>query len=122
MAQYALRYSPSFKGRNKPTAEALVSSAQSGQASSKVGWEGNFNDMALKTVIRRLLSKYGYLSVEMQNALSGDIEDSQSSRNGLIDENANRQVIDIDTLPVEEVGSKSVEAGEQGNNEEEPNY
>ena len=37
-------------------------------------WEGNFNDMALKTVIRRLLSKYGYLSIKMQSALGHDTE------------------------------------------------
>jgi len=32
--------------------------------SNKVGWMGNFHGMAQKTVIRNLLSKYGYLSVE----------------------------------------------------------
>lgn len=70
MAKYALKYSPSFRGRNKPTLEALIKKAQSGEESSAVGWLGNFNDMALKTVIRRLLGKYGYLSVEMAETMS----------------------------------------------------
>lgn len=76
MANYALRYSPSFKGKNKPQVEDLIKAAQTNQASTKVGWEGNFNDMGLKTVVRRLLSKYGYLSVEMQDAISKDNTDT----------------------------------------------
>lgn len=130
MAQYALRYSPSFKGKNKPSADALIKLAQANQPSTKVGWEGNFNDMALKTVIRRLLSKYGYLSVEMQNALAKDVEDAQMSRNDLIIENANTQAIDIDSTQYEEVDT---ETGEIKNGEDaapanggeaapEPNY
>lgn len=109
MAQYALRYSPSFKGKNKPSADALVAAAQANKASTKVGWEGNFNDMALKTVIRRLLSKYGYLSVEMQNALSKDVEDAQTSRNDIIIENANAQAIDIDNAAYEVVDTETGE-------------
>lgn len=119
MAQYALHYSPSFKrDPNKkpiPTAQQLVDLANKNAYSKEVGWEGNFNDMALKTVIRRLLSKYGYLSVEMQNALERDIVDSQGSRDEAIRENANAQVIDIDTIPVDDAGSAKQE-------NEEPNY
>ncbi len=98
MAKYALRYSPSFKGKEKPTFDALVKQAQSGQVSSEVGWKGNFNDMALKTVIRRLLSKYGYLSIEMMNVIAKDDDEAMSDRNGLIAENAN-----IEELPAEAV-------------------
>lgn len=127
MAAYALRYSPSFKGSKKPSAEALIKLAQANQPSSKVGWEGNFNDMALKTVIRRLLSKYGYLSVEMQNALSKDVEDSQMSRNDLISENANGQAIELENAQYEEVDTetgeiKESEAAPADNAEEAPSY
>ena len=127
MAAYALRYSPSFKGNKKPSADALIKLAQANQPSSKVGWEGNFNDMALKTVIRRLLSKYGYLSVEMQNALSRDVEDAQMSRNDLISENANVQAIELDNAQYEEVDTetgeiKESEAAPAENAEEAPSY
>lgn len=127
MAQYALRYSPSFKGSKKPSADALIKLAQANQPSSKVGWEGNFNDMALKTVIRRLLSKYGYLSVEMQNALSKDVEDSQMSRNDLISDNANGQAIELDTAQYEQVDEQTGEvisdaAAPDENAEEAPSY
>lgn len=35
-------------------------------------WRDNYDAMATKTVIRNMLSKWGLLSVEMQNALSAD--------------------------------------------------
>lgn len=127
MASYALQYSPSFKGKYKPTKEALIKQAQSAEFSSKVGWEGNFNDMALKTVIRKLLSKYGYLSIEMQNALSKDIEDSRADRDNIIIENANVQEIDVAdtqyTLVDAETGEIKEAPEESGNKtDEQPNY
>lgn len=127
MAQYALRYSPSFKGSKKPSADTLIKSAQANNTSYKVGWDGNFNDMALKTVIRRLLSKYGYLSVEMQNALSKDVEDAMMSRNDLIIENANTQAIELETAQYEEVDAETGEIKSDGEApantaEEAPNY
>jgi recombination protein RecT len=102
MAAYAKRYSPSVK--KTTTVEQLIEKANDGIVSKTVGWEGNFNDMAMKTTIRRLLSKYGYLSVEMQNAMSKDVEESDfSQRNDLIAENANRQTIDLDEADAYEV-------------------
>ena len=92
MAKYAKRYSPSVG--YKTTIEQLMTKANDGIATKKVGWEGNFNDMALKTVVRRLLSKYGYLSVEMQGAMAKDIEASDiAERNDIIDENANKTIL-----------------------------
>lgn len=98
MAEYAKRYSPSIKSNKELTVEKLIEKAQSGITSTTVGWEGNFNDMALKTVIRRLLSKYGYLSVEMVNAISKDeeIDNATAIRNGENDE-------DLTTVDVEGV-------------------
>lgn len=112
MASYALRYSPSFKGRNKPTKEALAKIAQENAPTGKVGWEGNFNDMALKTVLRRLLGKYGYLSVEMQEAISGDVrqEQAQAQRNDDIEDT---KVVEVDTdAEVVEVETADAEAAE----------
>lgn len=76
MANYALRYAPTFKGKNPPKVDELIDAAQSqaqnGVVPGQVGWKGDFNGMATKTVLRRLLSKYGYLSIEMMDALSKD--------------------------------------------------
>jgi recombination protein RecT len=79
MAAYAKKFSPSVK--KATTAEQLASLAGRPQTDKKsVGWEGNFDDMAIKTVVRRLLSKYGYLSVEMQNAIAKDTEETDYDR------------------------------------------
>lgn len=127
MAAYALRYSLSFKGKNKPTAEALVAAAQSGVVSSQVGWSGNFNDMGLKTVIRRLLSKYGYLSVEMQTAIDKDVEDTGNSRDETIAEHANSKTIIAETVEYEHVNTETGEitqgqAPAEQNADAAPNY
>lgn len=97
MAAYAKRYSPSMKAAT--TVEMLEQLANTATVSKKVGWEGNFNDMALKTVIRKLLSKYGYLSVEMQGAMAND--DEQSFQRDTMLGNANPQVINIDASSYE---------------------
>lgn len=86
MAKYAKSYAPSL-GKDT-TVEALIKLANTEQSGKQVGWLGNFNDMALKTVTRRLLSKYGYLSVEMQGAVADDIAVNEQ-RNDLLAENAN---------------------------------
>lgn len=114
MAAYAKRYSPSVKWET--TITQLIAKANDGIIGKKVGWEGNFNDMALKTVIRRLLSKYGYLSVEMQNAMARDVEDDAlSSRNDALG-NADAQTVDLAAAEYEEV---DVETGEVKENEPE---
>lgn len=126
MAAYAKRNSPSV-GKNT-TIEQLIAKANDGIVSKKVGWEGNFNDMALKTVIRRLLSKYGYLSVEMQNAISKDTEEQEiSGRNDMIAENANKQVINIDESNFEVVDTETGEikngaAADEAEEAQAPNY
>ena len=74
MCQYARKYSATLKNckmTNEQLADMAQKQAESGPGNS-VGWYGNFNDMATKTVLRRLLSKYGYLSIEMQTAMSVD--------------------------------------------------
>ncbi len=85
MANYALKYAAVFKGKQydkaghevpPPTVDNLIdmaqSQAQNGPVQGVVGWKGDFNSMATKTVLRRLLSKYGFLSIEMMNALADD--------------------------------------------------
>lgn len=64
---YAKQYSPTVKFNPKATAESLkelaLKQAKDG-ASEGVGWYSNFASMAIKTVLRRLLSKWGELSIE----------------------------------------------------------
>ena len=107
MAKYAKRYAPSLgKGT---TVEALIKLANTEQSGKQVGCLGNFNDMALKTVTRRLLSKYGYLSVEMQGAVADDIAVNEQ-RNDLLAENANSVDFNANEVEFEEIVDK--ETGE----------
>ncbi len=66
---YAKQYSPTVKF-GKVTAEGLkkiaIEQAEKG-SSEGVGWYSNFESMAIKTVLRRLLSKWGELSIESNN-------------------------------------------------------
>lgn len=114
MANHAKRYSKGLvkydDAGNKVdvTVDSLVALADLPMApdSKTVGWLGNFHGMAIKTVIRNLLSKYGYLSVEMQDAISNDYEgdDATDDRGTLIQNNANAQTVDMADVDYQEVG------------------
>jgi Recombinational DNA repair protein (RecE pathway) len=72
MAAYAKKYAPTIKYSADVTIEKLIALGSSGVSGGSVGWTGDFTSMALKTVTRNLLSKYGYLSIEMQQAIVED--------------------------------------------------
>ena len=116
MAAYAKRYPPSVK--YETTVAQLIAKANDGIIGKKVGWEGNFNDMAIKTVVRRLLSKYGYLSVEMQNAIARDAEDEAISNRNEALGNANAQAVDLAAAEYEEVDTETGEI--KGGGDEQP--
>lgn len=111
MAAHAKRYSKGLK--SETTVENLMNLANLPVAadSKTVGWMGNFHGMALKTVIRILLSKYGYLSIEMQQAFGDDIQGD--TRDELIQEHGNSQAMDITSVQYEDVTESSeVQAGD----------
>lgn len=79
MIEYAKRYSPSFEHKSMP-------------------WQTEFDKMALKTMLRQLLGKFGPLSIEMQKALELDQDAlAQEMAAGEAAANANR--IPLDTQP-----------------------
>jgi recombination protein RecT len=49
-------------------------------------WEKDFDSMAMKTMLRQLISKYGIMSTEMQNAFEGDM--------ALINEDGSKSYVD----------------------------
>lgn len=78
--QHATKYSQSYKGGfNSP-------------------WKTDFDDMALKTVLKHTLSKWGILSIEMQTAVISD--QSVQKKEG------EYQYSDNQTLDVEELNHK----------------
>lgn len=97
MAKYAKRYAPGIK--KDTTVAQLIEKANNGIVSKAVGWEGNFNDMALKTVMRRSLSKYGYLSIKMSNAIEAEhnAESAMTARDEALQVSASStKTIDLD--------------------------
>lgn len=79
-----------FMTREKVTAHAAKYSKSFNQQYSP--WKTEFDAMAIKTVLRNLLTHYGYLSVEMANAIETDTnQDAADKVMGEIRENANRK-------------------------------
>lgn len=65
-------------------------------------WQQDFNAMALKTVIKRLISKWGILSVEMQRAVKSDqgfVKNIDNIDEITYDDNPNKVVVE-DTVTV----------------------
>lgn len=102
MAKHAKKYSPTLTYKKSATIESLMKLA--GQDPTGIGWEGDYDNMSLKTVVRNLLSKYGYLSIEMQSALVSDVETIGVEKQI---EAPSTTVIDIDSEEVE--GEEKVE-------------
>lgn len=98
VCRYAKQYSPTVKFSEKATADSLkelaLKQAASG-VSDGVGWYSNFESMALKTVLRRLLSKWGELSIENNDILN--IDEAPSAEQKRDEEFAEaKEVIEVD--------------------------
>lgn len=107
---YAKQYSPTVKFSDKVTPATLkelaLKQAASG-VSDGVGWYSNFESMALKTVLRRLLSKWGELSIENNDILN--IDEAPSAEQQRDEEFAEaKEVIEVDA----ETGEIKQPAGE----------
>lgn len=120
MAVHAKRFSQGLsKSTTVESLEALAKMPSSPETKA-VGWTGNFNGMALKTVLRLLLSKYGILSIEMQQAITADAEGDQADvRDAMVQETAaTRESFDMgDDADFEEVANDAAPAAPA----EEPN-
>lgn len=92
IAKHAKMYAPTLKYSRDVTVDSLMKLA--GKEPTGIGWKGDFDSMAIKTVLRELLSKYGYLSIEMQNAIVQDIEtDFHAERDNAIEY---AEVVEVD--------------------------
>lgn len=67
--------------------------------SSYSPWKTEFDKMALKTCLRRLISTYGIMTVEMSDVMAKDTFESTPEQRAeqTVSANANSTVIDIDT-------------------------
>jgi recombination protein RecT len=78
-------------------------------------WSTNFDEMAIKTVLRLLLSHYGYMSVEMMNAFASE-ETPATVTEANTDNTAPEEIIDAEYTISEDTGEVTTE----GNGEEYP--
>lgn len=86
VTSHAKRYSKSYHNKNS-------------------AWQSNFDEMALKTMLRHLLSKYGVMSIEMMTAFTADSADERTPEARAQDEvaaNANDEYIDIEGTVTDE--------------------
>ncbi len=114
MANHAKRYSKGLK--KEVTVEQLISLADmpvSTDDSKTVGWLGNFHSMGVKTVVRNLLSKFGYLSVEMQTAIDDDLRSEQWADAKEVSE------VDNDQAMLTMASQEAVKIGEAANESKE---
>lgn len=119
MATHAKHYSKGLK--KETTVESLMKLAELPfSADSKtVGWLGNFHGMAIKTVIRNLLSKYGYLSIEMQQAFENDVEGAEEHTDAM--PTMGTQRFDVSDVSFEEVSTTSANTA-TASNENKPGF
>ena len=71
MEVHAMKYSPGYRAKKGYTF-----------------WEKDFDSMAYKTMLRQLISKWGIMSIEMQNAFEGDM--------AVINEDGSKNYIETD--------------------------
>ena len=77
--------------------------------SSNSAWKTEFDKMAVKTVLRNLLSHYGYMSVEMMNAMTAEQPSNADTISENIDNTVNPEVIDVEyTVSNDEVASDDI--------------
>ena len=105
VAVYAKTYAPTLKFNKGITVDLLVAKANAPAVSGSQGWTGDFKSMALKTVIRQLLGKYGFLSLEMMTAIDGDtkIEGASEEERERIVQTTAATNIDLDAEAYEEI-------------------
>lgn len=119
MAKHAKKYSPGLKAKKEVTIEKLIQLGTDQVEGPEVGWLDNFGDMATKTCLRELFSKWGYMSIEMQQAYAEDAVVPDNDNNAMLA--ANSKVVRFDDA--EEVREDSPSAEEtKEDNEPTPDF
>ena len=114
ICSYAKKYSPTVKYSKETTTDKLkalaLKQAEQG-AGEGVGWYSDFESMALKTVLRRLLSKWGELSIENNDILNIDEAPSaEAQRDEEFAEAKEVITVDAETGEIKQPSSGDVQA------------
>lgn len=118
VAHHAVQYSRSVP--RGVTEEKLAERA--GQVPTGLGWWGNFDSMALKTVLRQLISKYGFMSIEMQDGVIADQDGDEATTTATAAKEAMTAVSAEYTEVVDPAGEIPEEAPEEVKENDEPDF
>ena len=122
MAKHAKKYSKGIKKEvTVDQLKALADMPVSTDDTKTVGWLGNFHSMGVKTVVRNLLSKYGYLSVEMQTAISDDLRSEEWADANEIKDNDGQKLLTMNGDGAVNVGEAANGGGDAPANTPDPN-
>lgn len=97
-----------YWSRKKMEAHALKYSKGYQAKKGYTFWEKDFDGMAMKTMLRQLISKWGIMSIDMQKAYEADM--------AVIREDGGREYVDsvvVEEVPEETAAVPEPEAGEQ---------
>lgn len=73
-------------------------------------WKSDFDSMAMKTCLRMLLSKYGYMSIDMAQVFS-DEEDETNAQAAIDEGMAEARVVDTATGEIVESTARIIDQG-----------
>ena len=90
--------------------------------SSYSPWQTEFDKMAQKTVLRRLISTYGYMTIEMANSITKDEYRTEDNIKEEIKVKANKKTIDLPDSDVIEKEQNPQKADEEEIIEAEPAF
>ena len=105
MAHYVKTYVPYIKFNNKITEDVLKQKMQyhaTNGPEQGIGWMSDSVTMAKKTCLRQLLTKWGNLSIEEQEAISNDISYDSTISRDVEDAKAEEIFTGDPSAPVEE--------------------
>lgn len=110
MQKHAIEYSKAYASDLK-------------QGTSYSFWSKDFNGMAFKTMIRQLISKWGIMSIEIQEALTKDM--AVVNTDGSYDyvdnkQNVNLEPVENNTIEINEIEQKKQESGQESDTQSVP--
>lgn len=121
MIEHADRFSKAFS-KNATAKKVSFADFEAGKVSEEDMWKyssfwyKDFDSMAFKTMIRQLISKWGIMSIDMQNAYENDSKAMSEADMVSDDDGADTQYNDNGVVDVEPVGNEdekdeNIEAG-----------
>lgn len=101
-----------YWSRNKMEAHATKYSAGYRAKKGYTFWEKDFDGMAYKTMLRQLISKWGIMSIDMQNAIDADMAtvNEDGTKNYVEFDEESAAVIDTEAKVVEPAAEDSKKA------------